>query len=93
MNRMIRNNLNITVLSKVLLIMLLDVLATATSFFMGLWFRYEFVFSDIAQYHLDGYLSTIGIWCGITVAVLFFKMRRSCKTRSIILPCFQLGFS
>ena len=78
MNRLTRNNLNFSVLSKVLLIMFLDVLATSISFFMGLWFRYEFVFSDIAQYHLDGYISTIGIWCGITVAVLFLFNLYNC---------------
>ena len=33
--------LNVSVLSKVLLIMVMDVLATAASFFLGLWFRYD----------------------------------------------------
>ena len=71
MTRFRHNKPNATVLSKVLLIILMDVLSTAFAFFFGLWLRYEFVFGDIAQYHLDGYLSTIGIWCAITVAVLF----------------------
>ena len=41
------NFLNTTVLSKVLLIMALDVAATTGSFFLGLWFRYDFSFQDI----------------------------------------------
>ena len=39
--------LNITVLSKVLLIMALDVVTTMGSFFLGLWFRYDFSFQEI----------------------------------------------
>ena len=39
--------LNKTVLTKVLLIMALDVIATTVSFFLGLWFRYDFSFQDI----------------------------------------------
>ena len=65
------NKLNVTVLSKALLIMVMDIVATAVSFFFGLWFRYDFIFEDIAGYHLEGYLSTIGLWCAITVLVLF----------------------
>ena len=64
------NNLNITVLSKVLLIMILDILATSIAFFLGLWFRYDFVFADISQHFIQGYLDNIGIWCAITVAML-----------------------
>ena len=71
MNHFKHKKLNFTVLSKVLLIMAMDVAATAVSFFFGLWFRYDFVFGDIAGYHLEGYLSTIGLWCAVTVLVLF----------------------
>ena len=70
MMRKKHNMLNPTVLSKVLLVMLLDVLATAVAFFLGLWFRFDFIYADISQYFIDGYLSTIGIWCAVTVAVL-----------------------
>ena len=71
MNHFKHKKMSLTVLSKVLLIMSMDIVATAVSFFFGLWFRYDFVFEDIAGYHLEGYLSTIGLWCGITVLVLF----------------------
>lgn len=57
--------------SKVVLIVILDVLATAGSFFFGLWFRYEFVFGDISKAHLQGYLAAILPWCAITVVVFF----------------------
>ena len=61
--------LNKTVLSKVLLIMALDVIATTGSFFLGLWFRYDFSFQGIRAVHLTGFLSAIGPWCAITVLV------------------------
>ena len=73
-NKMIstkRNKLNFTVLSRVLLILILDVLATAASFFFGLWFRYDFIFQDIRSVHMEGFLSAIGPWCAITVIVFF----------------------
>ena len=63
------NNLNISVISKVAVIMLLDVLATTTSFFFGLWFRYDFAFVNIRAEHMAGYLSAIGPWCVITIIV------------------------
>ena len=61
--------LNRTVLSKILLIMALDVVSTMGSFFLGLWFRYDFSFQEIRAEHLAGFLSAIGPWCAITVVV------------------------
>ena len=70
--------LNITVLSKVLLIMTLDVVSTMGSFFLGLWFRYDFSFQEIRGEHLTGFLSAIGPWCAITVLVfLCFRLYSS----------------
>ena len=69
---------NWNVVSKVALIMLMDVIATAVSFFLGLWFRYDFTFRAISPVHLQGYLSSIGLWCAITVAVFFlFRLYNS----------------
>ena len=63
---------------KVILIMLLDVLATMTSFFLGMWFRYDFAFQEIRIDHINGYLSAIGPWCAITIAVfLVFRLYSS----------------
>ena len=64
-------NFNLSVASKVAGIVLMDVLATMISFFFGLWFRYDFVFAEIRDVHLQGYLSAIGPWCLITVVVFF----------------------
>ncbi len=54
---------------KVALIMSLDVLGTMIAFFLGMWFRYDFAFQDIRIDHINGYLSSIGPWCVITIAV------------------------
>ena len=72
------NKWNISVLSKVVLVILLDVLATAVAFFLGLWFRFDFIFADIPQYFVDGYLSTVGIWCGVTVVTLALMNLYNC---------------
>ena len=78
MEHMKHKKLNITVLSKVLMIVLLDVVATAGCFFFGLWARYDFTFDIMSRAHLNGFLSSIGIWCVITVAVLsLFRLYNS----------------
>ena len=43
------NAFNMTSLPKVLLILFLDVLCTAGSFFMGLWLRYEFCVEQLPE--------------------------------------------
>ena len=74
----INTKLNFSTISKVTLIMLLDVLATTVSFFLGLWFRYDFSFAEIREVHLQGYLSAIGPWCVITLVVFWvFKLYNS----------------
>ena len=66
------------VLGKVLLIMAGDVVATMLSFFLGLWFRYDFSFLEIRTEHLQGFLSAIGPWCVITIVVfLCFRLYSS----------------
>ena len=72
------NNITPASLAKILLIMLMDVAATATSFFLGLWFRYDFAFQEIRADHINGYLSAILPWCVITVGVfLVFRLYSS----------------
>ena len=72
------SNFNINVFLKAVLIMLLDVAATAGSYFLGLWFRYDFSFHDMRVVHWEGFLSAIGPWCLITVLVfLLFRLYSS----------------
>lgn len=59
-------------------ILLLDILATASSFFFGLWFRADFRFAAIREDHLQNYVQLILPWCAITVAVyLLFRLYSS----------------
>ena len=62
---------NRVAVTKVFIIMMLDILATMVSFFFGLWMRFDFVFKAIDPIFLDGYANYIGIWCAVTVAVFF----------------------
>ena len=71
-------NFNLAVFMKAVLIMVADVVATATSFFLGLWFRYDFSFHEMRITHWEGFLSAIGPWCLITVFVfLIFRLYSS----------------
>ena len=73
-----RNKFTSTLTSKVVLIILLDILATAGSFFLGLWFRYDFAFQEIRRAHMHGFLTAIGPWCLITVGVfMLFRLYNS----------------
>ena len=63
------NKMNIGTLSKVLIIMILDVISTLTCYFLGLWFRADFIFANIRETHLEGFLSMMAPWCLITIAV------------------------
>ena len=65
-------------LMKVLLIMALDALATTSSMFLGLWFRYDFSFEEIPQAHMDGFVGAIGLWCLITIGVFAMFRLYSC---------------
>ena len=72
------NTMNPSSMIKVFMIMLLDVLATSASFFLGLWFRYDFSFQEIRADHINGYLSAILPWCVITIVVFaVFKLYSS----------------
>jgi len=71
-------NSGIGTFPKVLMIMILDVIATLASFFLGLWFRADFVFENIRDTHMEGFLSIMGPWCVITVVVfLVFRLYSS----------------
>ena len=71
-------NFNFTVFLKAAVIMLADVLATGASYFLGLWFRYDFSFQEMREVHLESFLHAIGPWCLITVAVfLVFRLYSS----------------
>ena len=75
-SKKLKNRLNAA--SKVALIIILDIIATAGSFFLGLWFRADFHFAEISMRHLNGYLESILPWCAITVLVFaLFKLYSS----------------
>ncbi len=54
---------------KIILIVMLDVLTVASSYFIALWFRFDCKFSAIPQEYLNTYLKVILIWCAISVVV------------------------
>ncbi len=70
--------LNLSMNSKVIIIMILDVLCTAAAYFFGLWLRADFAFANISPVHMAGFLSAILPWCAITVLVfLCFRLYSS----------------
>ena len=78
MKHKIANKNGLFTISKITAIATMDILATMASYFFGLWFRYDFVFAEIREAHLQGYLSAILPWCGVTVIVfLCFRLYSS----------------
>ncbi len=72
------SNFNISTISKVLLIMILDVISIMVCVFFGIWFRAEFSFENIQSAHMAGFLSIIGPWCAISVLVFCCFRLYSC---------------
>lgn len=72
------SNISRGVMARVALIVALDLCSTVISYFLGLWFRYDFSFAEMRLDHLQGYLTAIGPWCVITILVfVLFKLYSS----------------
>ena len=56
-------------LSKILLMVLLDILSVAVCYFFGLWFRFDFRFGDIEPKYVEYYTTYIWMWCALHVGV------------------------
>ena len=70
--------INWDMIRKILVIMLVDVLATAMSVFFGFWFRFEFSIDKIPLNYLENFQAVVWPWCAISVAVfLLFGLYNS----------------
>lgn len=58
-------------LRRALIIMFLDAVCVAGSFFLALWVRFEFRFSMIPAMYLNGYMSSIGYWVAASILVFY----------------------
>ena len=63
------HNKKLEVLSKLVLIVLLDVLSVAVCYFFGLWVRFDFKFGMIEPRFIEYYTTYIWLWCILHVAV------------------------
>lgn len=69
---MLKNkSISLNWLVRVLLIMLLDAMSIAGSFFLALWIRHDFHFRMISQRYIDGFNHTIIYWIIICLAVFW----------------------
>ncbi len=65
-------------LQKAILIALMDIFSIAAAFFLGLWLRFDFKFDAIPLNYLHTYISSILIWCAISVVVFtLFRLYNS----------------
>ena len=58
-----------TIISRTVLIILMDILATVACFFCGLWLRFDFQMGEIDGNFIEGFVSNMLVWCTVTVAV------------------------
>lgn len=61
-------------ISRALIIMLCDILATCFAFFMALYIRYDFRFNDISPMYLEWMCYLVPLWCLFTF-VVFYGLR------------------
>ena len=52
-----------------LILVLADIISIACSFFLALWMRHEFRFSEIDAKYMETYAKTIGIWIAVSIVV------------------------
>ena len=72
------NKLDMQWLRRAVIIGVLDAIFIASSFFVALWLRFEFRFSEIPREYLEGFLHTIGPWIIICIVVFaLFQMYNS----------------
>ena len=64
-----KDNKKLEALTKICLIMVLDVLSVAVCYFFGLWLRFDFKFQDIYPVFLEGYANNIALWCAVHLIV------------------------
>lgn len=57
-----------------MIILFVDIMIIAVSYFMALWMRFDFVFSNIPEAYLEGYIWAMPYWC-VTTAVVFYIFR------------------
>ena len=78
MKKRLHNKMTRRSYQKRILIGCVDVLSIALSFFVALWIRFDFHFNEIPTQYMQGYLNTIGWWCGIcVVAFIVAKLYNS----------------
>ena len=53
---------------KMLLLGVLDVISILGAYFFALLLRFDFKFTEIPGQFVEGYLTTIPIWCVITIS-------------------------
>ena len=56
---------------KAILVAVLDVLTVLAAYFLALLLRFDFLYSAIEPKYIDGYIRSIPLWCGVTVAVFY----------------------
>ena len=56
-------------LKRKIMIGTLDVLSIAICFFVSLWMRFDFRIGGIPAEYMNNYVTTIGIWCVVSIAV------------------------
>ena len=69
---------NLQWIQRAMVIMFLDVVIIAASYFFALLLRYEFIFSKIPRGYLEGFMWSMPYWMIVTVVVLYaFRMYHS----------------
>lgn len=92
-------------ISKAAVIVFMDLLIVAASYFAALWMRFDFSFDSIPADYLEGYIWAMPYWCCVTVVVLYLfrlyhsiwyfvsimEMVRLIEVYIVLIPCYAVG--
>lgn len=57
-----KDNVSVSWWSRAMMVMFMDIMIIIGSYFLALWMRFDFVFSNIPVSYLEGYVCAMRFW-------------------------------
>ena len=100
-----KDNVSVSWWSRAMMVMFMDMMIIIGSYFLALWMRFDFVFSNIPVSYLEGYVCAMPYWCAVTVVVFYTfrlyhsiwyfvgisEMNQLVQAYIVLLPCYFTG--
>lgn len=100
-----KDNASVSWWNRAMIVMFMDMMIIIGSYFLALWMRFDFIFSNIPVSYLEGYVCAMPYWCAVTVVAFYtFRLYHSIwyfvgiselnqlvQSYIVLLPCYFAG--